>query len=156
MIFPPFWSELFLFWAFSIRNMLFKTQLEKELLQKIYPQAKKKTSVGVSWPTPKSRAILYLIYPYEDNGFITLGVIAAWVISHSDVPLPTSLTSYRKVKNHLLISNFYLQSLPPHVKHLSNAKCLPTCCANTERSNREKEKGRAQRARRKGQIRVGW
>lgn len=90
--------------------------------KEMHPQAKRKASVGVTWPTPKARAILYLIYPYKDNGFITLGVISAWVISQSDLPLPTSPACHRKVKVICLYQIFAFT----HYLHMSNICQLPS------------------------------
>lgn len=87
----------------------------------MHPQAKRKASVGVTWPTPKAKAILYMIYPYEDNGFITLGVRSPWVISHSELPLPTSHACHRKVKIICLYQIFALN----HYLHMSSICQIP-------------------------------
>lgn len=124
--FFPYWSELFLSWAFLLRDMLFKAQLEKEFIQGNAPRSQEKgvhrrnltnTHVRSDFVFDLSTRGRWIRYP---GSRISLSYFPVW---HPSAHIASFLP---KSENHLFICNLCLPLLPPPIKHLSNAKPSPT------------------------------
>lgn len=95
-------------WAFLLRDILFKAQLEKEFIQGNAPRSQEKGVHRRNLTNTHVRRISYLIYPHEVDEFRYPGVVSPWVIFQSDIPLPTHCQlSTKKWKSFV-----HLQSLP--------------------------------------------
>ena len=124
--FFPYWSELFLSWAFLLRDMLFKGQLEKEFIQGNAPRSQEKGVRRRNLTNTHVRSDLvfdlstwgrWIRYP---GSRISLSYFPVWHPSAHITNFPP------KSENHLFIHSLCLPLLPPPVKHLSNAKPSPT------------------------------
>lgn len=87
--FLSLWNKSFLSWAFKIRNILFKTHLETELILGNASAHQVKGRCEINWPTHiKSKLPFDLFSGGEWIHY--LGDTSAWIISPPDFPLPTS------------------------------------------------------------------
>ena len=89
----PFWNKSFLSWAFKIKNILFKTHLETELIQGNVSTHQRKGGHEIKWPTHDKSKLLFDLF-FWGEWIHYLGDMSAWIISPADFLLPASPPLY--------------------------------------------------------------
>lgn len=134
--FLSLWNKSFLSWAFKIRNILFKTHLETELILGNASAHQVKGRCEINWPTHiKSKLPFDLFSGGEWIHY--LGDVSAWIISPPDFPLPTSPTLH----GHIEVICLY--RILPTSHHTLCITCILKCLSpalNPGRGGRDRSK----------------
>lgn len=146
--FLPLWSKSFLSWAFKIRNILFKTHLETELILRNASTHQVKGRREINWPTHITSKLPFDLFS-GGEWIHYLGDMSAWIISPADFPLPTSPTLHGHTE---IICLYRILATSHHTLCIMCVlRCLSPALNPAGERNRSKDNSRMHKSRLKRQ-----